>query len=59
MVELARKEFNYHTHSRGIDLGDKSTWHLIDQQHNWKQGWAKWLIISGAQVCFNFLPNHL
>lgn len=49
-VELAKKEWNYHTLSRGIDLYDPNTWDAIKGQHDWKQGWAKWLYTTGIQV---------
>lgn len=50
-LDIAKKEWNYHTLSRGIDLYDKSTWDNIKGQHDWKQGWAKWLYTTGIQVC--------
>lgn len=50
-VELAFKECNYHTLSRDVDLRDPATWENVKGQHDWKQGWAKWLFSTGAQVC--------
>jgi hypothetical protein len=50
-VELAIKEWNYHTTSRNVDLFDSSTWQNVKDQHDWSFGWAKWLYTTGIQVC--------
>lgn len=56
-VDLTFKECNYHTLTRGVDLRDASTWENVKGQHDWKQGWAKWLFSTGAQVCL--IVHHM
>ena len=50
-IDISFQEWNYQTKSRSIDLSNSSTWDNIHGQHDWQQGWAKWLYTSGIQVC--------
>jgi hypothetical protein len=55
-LDIAFREWNYHTQSRGIDLNNPATWDNIQKQHDWKQGWVKWLFATGIQVLSFMLP---
>lgn len=34
----------------------QGTWKNIKGQHDWQQGWVKWMFVSGIQVCSNTHP---
>ena len=58
-IDISFQEWNYQTKSRGIDLSNSTTWDNIHGQHDWQQGWAKWLHTSGIQVCNLYLIYSL